>query len=119
MLVATSAWFAQGALTGGPGGSGVGEWLASLQTLNGAEPTLLPAIAWMGLVSGAAVLWGETSEAAPLDPTTFPIPRPSRSHPSRSHAPLDPIPLSVPRPPGARRRCPPSAASLLRTTPER
>uniref|UniRef100_A0A7S3B5C9 EamA domain-containing protein n=1 Tax=Haptolina ericina TaxID=156174 RepID=A0A7S3B5C9_9EUKA len=60
MLVATSAWFAQGALTGGPGGSGVGEWLASLQTLNGAEPTLLPAIAWMGLVSGAAVLWGET-----------------------------------------------------------
>lgn len=56
MLVATAAWHAaDGGLAGG-----AEQWLQQVQAASGAQPLLLPALLWMGLVTGAGVLWGET-----------------------------------------------------------
>ena len=56
MLVATAAWHAaDGGLAGG-----AEQWLQQVQAASGAQPLALPALLWMGLVTGAGVLWGET-----------------------------------------------------------
>lgn len=39
---------------------GVGGWISSVASACSAEPMLLPAILFMGFISGALVLWGET-----------------------------------------------------------
>ena len=49
MLLATAGWFAQSTIGTAGAADGLSGWLASLQTLNAAEPLLLPAIAFMGL----------------------------------------------------------------------
>ena len=49
----TAAWHAAG-------GGGLAELFSGLQATTEAAPLVMPAIAFMGLISGAGVLWGET-----------------------------------------------------------
>lgn len=58
LFVSMAAWCGGDFLA--RGGSGAGEWLASVQAALDTEPILAPSLLWMGLVTSALVLWGET-----------------------------------------------------------
>ena len=60
LFVATVAWSAVEGFGANGGPVSPSAWLEGVLAANAAEPMLLPSIAFMGLVSGALVLWGET-----------------------------------------------------------
>jgi len=60
LVVAMAGWRAFDVVGAGGVAVSPADYVDHLQLLNGAESLLLPSIVWMGLISGAAVLWGET-----------------------------------------------------------
>jgi len=55
LFVAMGGWSAYEAMGVNPT-----QWVDGIVAAQASEPRLLPALAWMGMISGAGVLWGET-----------------------------------------------------------